>query len=127
MTLTDKVSQLWQRRAPRPSARHLWAITTATTSDGVIAHVQIELTLDVGAVDADGGALDSATMDAVEGVLRHEIGRRRVASLPMAGAAIDWVPPNLVPGATIGNVFVISSDVEVTHELRRLVTHTAGP
>jgi hypothetical protein len=127
MTLTVKVSQLWHRRAPRPSARHLWAITTATTSDGVVAHVQIEFTLHVGAVDADPDALDRATMDAVEGVLRYEIGRRPIASLPMAGTPMDWVPPNLVPGATIGNVFVTSSDVEVTQELRRLVTNTAGP
>ena len=66
-------------------------------------------------------------MDAVEGVLRVEVGRRPVGSLPMVGDAVDWVPADLVPGATIANVFVIASDVEVTHELRRLVTPCAGP
>jgi len=127
MTLTGRVSQLWQRRTPRSCPRRLWAITTATTADGVSTHVQIEFTLDTPELDVDPEVLDRATMDAVEGVLRYEIGRRRVASLPTAGDTIDWVPPNLVPGASISNVFVVSSDVEVTHELRRLVTHTAGP
>ena len=127
MTLTGMVSQLWQRRTPSACPRHLWAISTATTADGVVAHVQIEFTLDARALDADPDALDLATMDAVEGIVRYEIGSRRVASLPIAGEAIDWVPPNLVPGATVGNVFVNSSDVEMTHELRRLVTRTAGP
>jgi len=127
MTLTSKLSQLWHRRTSDASPRHLWAIATVTTADGVSAHVQIEFTLDAQAVDVDPDAVDWATMDAVEDILRQEMGRSRVASLPMAGDALDWVPPDLVPGAPIANVFVLSSDVEVTHELRRLVTHAAGP
>lgn len=127
MALTSKVSQLWHRRTSTPSPRHLWAITSATTTDGVTAHVHIEFTLDARALDTNPDVLDVATMDAVEGVLRYEVSHRRVASLPMAGDPIDWVPENLVPDATIGNVFVISSDVQVTHELRRLVNRTAGP
>jgi len=35
---------------------------------------------------------------------------------------VDWVAPDTLPGATIANAFVLSSDVEVSHELRRLVT-----
>ena len=125
--MTSRVLQMWHRRTPSPSPRHLWAITSATTVDGVTAHVQIEFTLDAREVDGHPDVLDAATMDAVETVLRNEVSHRRVASLPMAGESIDWVPENLMPDATISNVFVISSDVQVTHELRRLVNHTAGP
>jgi hypothetical protein len=102
-------------------------VTTATTADGVTAHIQIEFILDARSVDIDPDVLDTAAMDAVEAALRHEIARRRVAALPTAGDAIDWVATNLVPGVIIDNVFVISSDIEVTHELRRLVAHEAGP
>ena len=117
MTLTGRVTQLWHRRTPRSCPRHLWAITTATTADSISTNFQIEFTLDAPELDVDPEVLDRATMDAVEGVLRYEIGRRRVASLPTAGDTIDWVPPNLVPGASVSNVFVVSSDVEVTQGL----------
>jgi hypothetical protein len=126
MTLTGKVSQLWRRRTPS-SPRHLWAIGKATTADGATAHVHLEFALCAEDPDLEAEVLDRVAMDAVEGVLRVEVGRRPVASLPMVGDAVDWVPADLVPGATIANVFVIASDVEVTHELRRLVTPCAGP
>jgi hypothetical protein len=126
MTLTSRVSQLWRRRTP-PSPRHLWAVGKATTADGATAHLQLEFTLCAEDHDLEAEALDQVAMDAVEGVLRVEVGRREVASLPAAGDAVDWLPAGLVPGARITNVFVISSDVEVTQELRRLVTSCAGP
>jgi len=126
MTLTSRVSQLWRRRTPS-LPRHLWAMGKATTADGATAHVQLEFTLCAEDPDLESEVLDRVAMDAVEGELRVEVGRRPVASLPMVGDAVDWLPADLVPGATIANVFVIASDVEVTHELRRLVSPCAGP
>jgi hypothetical protein len=126
MTLTSTLSRLWRRQttsAPRP----LWAVATATTVDGATAHVQLEFTLDPPADDTGPETLDRSAMAAVENVLRHQVGRHPVAALPVAGDAVDWVAADLVTGATIGDVFVTRSDVEVTHELRRLVAHTAGP
>lgn len=126
MTMISRVSQLWRRRAP--SRRHLWAVTTAPTADGVIAHVQIDFTLEPSGDEQDPVELDRIAMDAVEAALRQEVGERPLRLLPVVGDAVDWVASDLVPGATIDQVFVVISDVEMSSELRRrLVTTTTSP
>jgi hypothetical protein len=126
MTLTT-LTRLFRRRPPYASARHLWAVAKATSADGVTARVGVEFTLEVLLVDGGSSEeLEDSAIDAVEGVLRREIGRRSVASLPTVGAPVDWVPPDLVPGARLANAFVLSSDLEVTRQLQRLVVEDAS-
>jgi hypothetical protein len=121
VTWSHRRDRLRGRRAS-PAPRRLWALATAPTTDGVTAHVRVDFTLQPGTGTAYDEELDMAVMDRVEARLRQEVGRRPVADLPVVGDSVDWVPTDLVPGATILDVHVVGSDVEVTPELRRLVS-----
>jgi hypothetical protein len=103
---------------------------TGTTADGVVVLLQVELTVRE-AADAphrgDPESLDRSVMDATEDHLRGWISSHSVAGLPTAGEAVDWVPADLVPGATIEHVFVMACDIEVTPQLQRLIGRSVGP
>jgi hypothetical protein len=66
-------------------------------------------------------------MDATEDHLRRWISSQRVAELPTAGATVDWVPADVVPGALVEHAFVMACDVEVTRQLQRLIGGSVGP
>lgn len=110
-----------EERAPRGGPRRLWAVVRATTLDGVVAHVQVEYTLEAlpGAPVQDDLATRADV--AVEDALRRLIGTRTVSALPGPGDDPGWDRDQLLPGARIDNVTVTASEVEVTAELRRLV------
>jgi len=121
MTLPRRLFYLRRRPAgssPEPS-RHLWAGVTATTVDGVTAHIQVEFTRDITSLESSPVAFDQMAMDAVEGALHHHVATLPASSLPMTGDGLGWVEAELVPHTVIGNVFVISSDIEVSTDLRR--------
>jgi hypothetical protein len=128
---TRRSPRLFRRSPPvAPAPRHLWAHATGTTADGVVVLLQVELTVR-DAVDAphhaDPDELDRAVMDATEDHLRGWISGHSVAALPTAGAAVDWVPADLVPGAAVEHVFVMACDIEVTPQLQRLMGGSVGP
>jgi hypothetical protein len=130
MSSATRVPRLFRRWRPEaPVPRRLWALASATTADGVVAHVQLDFTL---RVRDDGTAagpeeLDRAAMEAVENALRHWIAAHPVSDMPVAGETVGWVPSDLVDDALVENVFVTACDVEVTSQLRRLLVGCAGP
>jgi len=126
MTLARRLIHLRRRPAmssPTP-ARHLWVAVTATTVDGLTAHIQVEFTRDVASREPSPVSVDQMAMDAVEGALHHHVATLPASSLPMKGEALCWVKTDLVPLTVIGNVIVVSSDIEVSTELRRRVIDT---
>jgi hypothetical protein len=127
MTLTTRVTRLFRHGRRHASVQHLWSLARATTADGVTARVEIEFTLEALLVDGSAEELAAAAIDAVESALRREIGSRSVSSLPTVGASVDWVAADLVPGARLGNAFVLGSDIEVTRQLQRLVVDDTSP
>jgi hypothetical protein len=96
----------------------------------VVVRLQVELAVRE-ATDVrphpDAEDVDGAVMGAVEDHLREWISNRDVASLPTAGVAVDFVPGDLVPGARIEHVFVVTCDIEVTRQLQRLIGGSVGP
>lgn len=108
-----------QRVGTEPRER--WAVAKATTIDGVTARVQVEFSVRVVEPEVAPRDVDQQVVDAVEDALRHEIGRRTVADLPTAGDDPAWAPEAFLPGVLVEHAVVISSDVVVTSELRRLV------
>ena len=95
-------------------------MATATTRDGVTAHLQVEYSWQ-GPRTRDPAGLDAAVADAVEDRLRRLVAARTVSALPGLGDDLGWTGEQLVPGVRVEHVSVTTSEVEVTGELRRLV------
>lgn len=124
MTLTTRLLHLRRRTAvssPKPP-RHLWAAATARTIDGLTARIQVEFTRQVTSREPSPVAIDQVAMDAVEGALHHYVTTLPTSSLPMTGEALGWETVDLVPNMVIDNVVVVSSDIEVSTQLRRRLT-----
>ena len=121
------MSLLGSWRKPRDEVRrlHHWAVASATTVDGVRARVTVDYTLRIeDNPDADLVVLD----DLIENSLRGLIAVTSVAGLPAPGVVPDWQVA-LPDGVVIESAVVTTADVEVSAELRRLVTSgidTAG-
>ena len=110
----------WHSRAPATGPRlHCWAVATATTRDGVTAHLQVEYSW-TPLADGDGPLADRVAAG-VEDALRALIAERNLAALPGLGDDPGWGATSLVPGVRLDHVSVTGSEVEVTGELRRLV------
>lgn len=105
--------------------RHVWAVARANTSDGVTAHLEVEVVVQSTDPEAEGSDVD--LIDAVEEELRRRITGHPVASLPSVGDDTPFLPADLLAGVTIQRGVVTISDVEVTPELRRLVTDRSTP
>ncbi|QIX27377.1 hypothetical protein ncot_12770 [Nocardioides sp. JQ2195] len=103
-------------RETSPPRKHLWAVAQANTSDGVTARLGVEFTA---AID-DHGA--STVIDAVEGLLRHEIAASAAHQLPSVGDALPDLDAGGAAGTGIDRVVVASSEIQVTPEFRRLVS-----
>ncbi|WP_158647985.1 hypothetical protein [Nocardioides houyundeii] len=108
------------RIAVDTGARHQWAVVTATTLDGVTAHVQVEYSWQ-GPRTRNPEALAATVADAVEDRLRRLVTTRTVPALPGLGDDLGWEEEQLVPGVRVEHVTVTTAEVEVTTELRRLV------
>ena len=127
MTFVTRVARRW-RGADTSStlpARHLVATVKATTVDGLCAYVQVEFSRTVSAGETSSERIDHIAMDAVESALRVHLGTLRGTELPVAGETLDRVEEGVAAAhAVIGNVFVVASDIEVSHELRRRLDPT---
>lgn len=97
------------------SPRHRIVVATATTVDGVVAHLQASCLLTV------SDALAAEAEAAIEAGLRHLISAHTVAGLPIAGEPVELDVH--VVGVRIEHLTVESADVVVSPELRRLVRH----
>lgn len=97
--------------------RHRIVVATATTIDGVIAHLQASCLLTV------TDTLAAEAQAAIEARLRHLISTRTVADLPIAGESVELDVH--LDGVRIEHLTVESADVVVSPELRRLVRHGA--
>lgn len=109
-----------QRTTAEP--HHVWALARANTSDGVTAHLEVEVLVQLTDPGADRSALDADVVDAIEDELRQRITAHPVASLPSVGDDTPFLTADLLPGCEVLRGVVTISDVEVTPELRRLVT-----
>lgn len=115
------MARSWRALSGMPKGpRHRIVVATATTLDGVIAHLQASYLLTVTDAATAGRDIDEVVEAALESGLRQLIGRHPVAALPIRGEAVD-VPHARVPGVRIEHVSVASADVEVSPELQRLV------
>lgn len=121
------MAALLARRWARPTSstltapRQLWTAVAVTTADGVTARLQVELTREVTGRETQPDVRDASAVAAVETALRRTLGARRAASLPVKGSTLDRVELGLVDDVTIGDVFVVVCDVEVTGELKRIL------
>lgn len=123
------VTRPWGRRSSGGPHRR-WAVATATTRDGVTAHVQVEYSWDTDpgtGAPAAGAELDVRVADAVEDALRQLVSERTVAALPGLGDDPGWEPDQFVEGVRVEHVTVTTSEVEVSGELRRLVQDHTVP
>lgn len=118
------MSTLWNRLRPREQDRHLhhWAVASATTADGVRARLTVDFTV---ALDVEAAAELAAVVDAAEASLRDLVVTSEVAALPDPGDEPAWVV-DLPDGVTLEHAVVTTADVEVSAELRRLVTARTG-
>jgi hypothetical protein len=114
---------LWTRRRSRERPRHLhhWAVATATTADGVRARLTVDFTAVVTGSDVELTAI----VDAIEAALRDLVVRSEVADLPDPGDEPAWFV-DLPEGVSVDHAVVTTADVEVSAELRRLVTSRQG-
>jgi len=109
-------------RGPTPSGpRHRLVVATATTQDGVTAHLQASYLLTVTDAAAAGHDIDEVVEAELEWGLRHLIGSRSVAELPTTGESPEDLVTEPPVGVRIEHVTVESADVVVSPELRRLV------
>lgn len=123
-----RTTALFRRlRQPEVETRHMWTSAAAVTREGVTALVQIDFTLQVVDDRHPVEELERSVLDAAEDALRRHIAASAVAELPVPGDPVDWLPPDLVPGALIEHAHVTGSDIEVGPALRSLVSGTAGP
>lgn len=114
-----------QRHTPDP--HQLWAVARANTSDGVTAHIEVEVVVRCTDAGTDRSTADLTLIDAIEGQVRRRITDHPVASLPSVGDDTPFIPADLLDGFTIHTGVVTVADVEVTPELRRLVTDRSAP
>ncbi|WP_036490729.1 MULTISPECIES: hypothetical protein [Nocardioides] len=113
-------------REPRPTGpQHRLVVATATTLDGVTAHLQASFLQTVTDAATAGRDVDELVEAELEWSLRHLIGARAVAELPATGESVDELLSAPLAGVRIDYVTVESADVVVSPELRRLVR--AGP
>lgn len=104
--------------------RHRIVVATATTADGVTAHLQASYLLTVADAAAAGRDVDEVVEARLESGLRHLIATHPVSELPISGEAVDVVAEAIV-GVRIEHLTVESADVVVSPALRRLVVR--GP
>lgn len=103
-------------------SHHRWTVASATTADGVSARLHVEFTITVTDPASAPADADAQVLDAVEDAVRRRVRSRTVAALPGAGDAAPWLPESPVLGVRLGHGVVASADVQVTGELRRLVS-----
>lgn len=101
--------------------RERWVWVTATTGDGVTAHLQVEFVVRVNDAAVAPRDVDAIVLGAVEDVLRREIAMSTVDRLPDVGDVPGWAPGSFVPGVLVERPVVAVCDVVVGPELRRLV------
>lgn len=120
---------LGRSRQHRPAVEpyRVWALARANTSDGVTAHLEVEVLVQLTDPGLDRSALDADVVDAIEDELRQRITAHPVASLPSVGDDTPFLTADLLPGCEVLRGAVTISDVEVTPELRRLVTDRSAP
>ncbi len=110
----------WLRGTAQPDPdvpRHQYVSTRASSADGALVRVQAEVTY---RVEGTATGADELVCDAAEEALRRAVVTRRVLALPGAGDEVA-VPGPLPEGLRVERMVVVSADVEVTRELRRLV------
>ncbi|HEY0904171.1 MAG TPA: hypothetical protein VGE14_09805 [Marmoricola sp.] len=113
------------RRDVGPARRHRWDVATASTPDGATVEVHVEYVVVLAKPDHE---LETAVSDAVEERIRQTIRTTPLVDLPAAGDDADWAEGDHVGGAVVEHAVVVRSDVQVTAELRRIVTGSfAGP
>ncbi len=118
------VASWWPgRRRKQPigpaAPRHLSIATRARSADGATVRlvVRVDYLLEADAAPRTVHAL----ADAAEREVRESVQTRRVLSLPGVGDSFDLPDPQQVPGVRVQHMEVITADVEITRELRRLV------
>lgn len=113
---------LWSRRPSRREVRrlHHWAVTSATTTDGVRARLAVDYTV---RIEGRPELALSTVDDLVEEGLRELVATTGVAGLPAPGDVPAW-QVDLPHGVVVETAVVTMADVEVSAELRRLVTGT---
>jgi hypothetical protein len=111
-----------RRNAPPSEPHHLWTVSRANTSDGATARLEVEVAVEFTDGRLQRNDTDTEIVDAVGEEIRQRIIDHPVASLPSVGDDAPFVNPDVVTGVRIVRAVVTASDVEVTPELRRLVT-----
>lgn len=99
--------------------RHRIVVATATTVDGVTAHLQASYLLTVTDAAAAGRDVDEVVEATLESGLRHLIATQAVSELPLTGESVEL--DLHLAGVRIEHLTVESADVVVSPELRRLV------
>ncbi|PUA80050.1 hypothetical protein [Nocardioides currus] len=112
---------LSSRERPSLEPRHRVVVATATTADGVTAHLQATYVLTVLDAQDAGPGPDEFVDTQLGSRLRHLIAERLVGELPITGESVDDLIGDGLPGVRIEHVTVASTDVVVSPELRRLV------
>lgn len=107
-----------ERAGRDEGGNHLWAVASANTSDGVTALLQVEFRVRA----PEGAVRPAGLVDDAESMLRHRIATAPLADLPSAGDEIELDWNDLPTGVKVSPGVVCLSDVEVTPELRRLLT-----
>ncbi len=104
---------------------HLWAVARANTRDGVTANIQVEVT--VSGLDKCVAVPSAEVVDALQAALRRRIVSSDLAGLPSLGDDPEFTADELPHGIRLDHSVVSISDVEVTPELRRLVSSRRMP
>jgi hypothetical protein len=107
--------------------RRLWTVSRANTSDGATANLEVEVVVELIEPGPGRTEIDEELVDLIESHVRRRITEHPVASLPSVGDDAPFVPPDVSPGVRLLRAVVTTSDVEVTPELRRLVTDRSVP
>ena len=117
------VGLLVARRGVTPEEpRRLWTVSRANTSDGATANLEVEVVVELTEPGPRRSEVDGEVVDLIESHVRRRITEHPVASLPSVGDDAPFVPPDVASGVRVLRAVVTASDVEVTPELRRLVT-----
>jgi len=109
---------------PRPIAR--WATARATTADGVVTDLSVDLVLRPLGSASRGPDDEHAALDAIEDALRRLITGAGVHDLPVAGDTLAAIEGTSVAGHRVEQATVTAAEVSVTPELHRLVAGRGG-
>ncbi|NYG60642.1 hypothetical protein BJ980_003565 [Nocardioides daedukensis] len=132
-----------RHKVPVNEPQRLWTVSRANTSDGVTARLEVEVVVELAGVGSRHGpvlgpvvgpgsgpavgSVGGETVDLIESAIRRRITEHPVASLPSVGDEAPFLPEEIIQGVRIVRAVVTASDVEVTPELRRLVTDRSHP